>query len=271
MEEAYGDVLASQLGETGFDSFETDGHGLWAYVQTSLFDKASVEETLQAFPFEGVKICWHAEDMPREDWNAAWEQQFEPIAVGDLVYIHDVRHEASPSARYDILIQPRMAFGSGSHATTRMMLRLLLEDGQVSDKAVLDVGCGTGILGIGALKGGCERLTAIDIDNDSVENTIYNIALNGFAQQRVMEGDISVLAADERYDIILANIHLNIHLALMGDYARHLNPGGRLLLSGFYADEAVPVLEAAAANGLALEQQTADDSWCAMSFRKTKV
>lgn len=266
MSEDYCDVLASMLGGIGFDSFEGDDDGLWGYVQTSLYDEGTVKELLSSFPFEGVKVDFRSEEMPREDWNAEWEKSFEPISVGDLVYIHDDRHEKSQTALYDILICPRMAFGSGSHATTRMMLRLLLEHGALYGKRVLDVGCGTGILGIGALKGGCSHLTAIDIDNDSVENTKENLALNEFEGQEVLEGDISVVPSAALYDIVLANIHLNIHLALMGDYVKHLKSGGMLFLSGFYTQEAEALEKAAARYGLKLKEEATEDGWEAMYF-----
>jgi ribosomal protein L11 methyltransferase len=159
-----------------------------------------------------------------------------------------------------------MAFGSGSHTTTRLMLRQFLSS-NLKGKRVLDVGCGTGILGIGAMLAGASHLTAVDIDNNSVENTIDHLRLNGIEGSEVKEGGIEKVGADERFDVILSNIHLNIHLSLMESYTAHLADGGRLHLSGFFAEEQVMLQDSAASHGLVLTAVLEEEGWCCMEFQ----
>ncbi len=278
--ESYGDVLASVLGDVGFDSFDYDGETLKGYIQSSQIDKDLIDNVISNFPIPGVVISYTSAAIASADWNSAWESEFSPIQIGSLLHIHDEREPKSEDVTYDIVIHPRMAFGSGSHSTTRLMLQLLLtqseEDAEsieiqdLAGKRVLDVGCGTGILGIAALKGGCKCLTALDIDIDSVENTKENLALNGLGSQEVIEGDLSQLEANEQYDIILSNIHLNIHLSQMGLYNGHVKAGGRLLLSGFFADESEQIVSAASSFGLRKTRETTEDGWCALEFLKKR-
>jgi len=193
------------------------------------------------------------------------------------VYIHDEKLEAAGDVKYDIRLHPRMAFGSGSHSTTRLMLQLLLtsadddsavESVDLTGQRVLDVGCGTGILGIAALKGGCTHLTALDIDIDSVLNTRENLILNDIEPQEVLESDLSKLDTSSQYDIILSNIHLNIHLSQMQLYQEHLKPGGRLLLSGFFTQEAAQLVSLAEEAGMHLSREISEEGWCAIELKK---
>ena len=286
--EAFADVLADLLGSIGFDSFENDGEMLTGYVQTTLTDTSSVDEIIRTFPVDGIAISYTHEQIPSEDWNAAWESTFEPISIGTLAFIHDSRTPRNPDVTYDIIINPHMAFGSGSHETTRMMLTLLLTNSNATNKeaetgntptdavhskshtprTALDVGCGTGILGIAALMSGCNRLTAIDIDSDSVKNTIENLAANQFYNQEVIEGDISIIPASALYDIILANIHLNIHLEQMESYVSHLTSGGILFLSGFFSNETDNIIKSGQSHGLSFVRKMEENGWAAVMLQK---
>lgn len=284
-DEAYSDVLASELCSVGFDSFEQSANELTGYIQVSNTDLASIDTLLSAYPIPGVRISYTYSDVPSVDWNSCWESSFEPILIDDLAFIHSPSYPTKTDIKYDIVISPQMAFGSGSHSTTRLMLRLLLSpsppsstsnpshetnSAPLSGTTVLDVGSGTGILGIAALLGGCHHLTAIDIDNDSIRNTLDNLALNHLRNYNVREGDISVIPPDQTFDILLANIHLNVHLSQMPSYTAHLKSGGRLLLSGFFESEISDLIKQATKNGLELTETLTEDEWCALSFRKTE-
>ena len=276
-DESFSDVLASELGDAGFDSFDTEGDQLKGYIQTALIDEKTIDAVIRNFPIDGVHITYTSETVSSSDWNSVWESGFQSIRIGDLVYIHDEKLEAAGDVKYDIRLHPRMAFGSGSHSTTRLMLQLLLtsadddsavESVDLTGQHVLDVGCGTGILGIAALKGGCTHLTALDIDIDSVLNTRENLILNNIEPQEVLESDLSKLDTSLQYDIILSNIHLNIHLSQMQLYQEHLKPGGQLLLSGFFTKESTQLVSLAEESGMHLSREISEEGWCAIELKK---
>ena len=282
-DEAYSDVLASELCDVGFDSFETISNELTGYIRSDMADLAAIDSLLSTYPIPGVRIRYDYTPVPSADWNSCWESSFEPISIDDLAYIHSPSFPPKQGFQYDIVISPQMAFGSGSHSTTRLMLRLLLSPSASSSSSapppsphseilsrttVLDIGSGTGILGIAALLGGCEHLTAIDIDTDSVRNTLENLSLNSLHNYDVREGDLSVISSEQTFDIVLSNIHLNVHLSQMASYSSHLNPGGRLLLSGFFTSDSSELLSKASLSGLELTEMLEENEWCAMSFRK---
>lgn len=276
-DEIFSDVLASELGDAGFDSFDAEGDQLKGYIQTALVDEKAIDAVIRNFPIDGVHITYTSETVSSSDWNSVWESGFQSIRIGDLVYIHDEKLEDAGDVKYDIRLHPRMAFGSGSHSTTRLMLQLLLtsadddsavESVDLTGQRALDVGCGTGILGIAALKGGCTHLTALDIDIDSVLNTRENLILNDIEPQEVLESDLSKLDTSSQYDIILSNIHLNIHLSQMQLYQEHLKPGGRLLLSGFFTQESAQLVSLAEEAGMHLSREISEEGWCAIELKK---
>lgn len=265
--EAAADVLTALLADVGCDTFLPSDTGLTAYILQDAYDEAAIRaaiaSTLALFPVtvpegspEGLAITFTAAPAPDENWNATWEAEhhFEPIALPDGQLLH---------------IIPRQAFGSGEHATTRLMLGLLSDLAPLADTTVIDAGCGTGILGIAALKLGAAHVFAYDIDEWSVRNAQDNYALNGCKAEIVL-GDASCLAAAPQADILLANINRNILLADLPAFAAHLKPGGHLLLSGFMEPDIAPLLAAATPLGLTLCDTLADGDWRALHFISEK-
>ncbi len=284
--EAAADVLAALLADAGCDTFEPSDTGLTAYILQDAYDEAAIRaaiaSTLATFPVtvpedspippvtvpedssippvtvpegspEGLSITFTAAPAPDENWNATWEAEhhFEPIALPDGQLLH---------------IIPRQAFGSGEHATTRLMLGLLSDLAPLAGATVIDAGCGTGILGIAALKLGAAHVFAYDIDEWSVRNAQDNYALNG-CEAEIVLGDASCLAAAPQADILLANINRNILLADLPAFASHLKPAGHLLLSGFMEPDIAPLLAAATPLGLTLSDTLADGDWRALHFQ----
>lgn len=245
MNEDGADVLAALLAEAGFEAFETTSEGLTAYVQQAVWNTETVETTLASYPLPH-HITYTRTEAPDENWNQTWEEEgFAPVILDRLVCVHDTKHQDVPVCQYDILINPRMAFGTGTHPTTQMILRLLAEL-DLTGKRVIDAGCGTGVLGILALKRGAKSVFAYDIDEWSVENSRTNFELNGFMDIDVALGDSKVLAKVKDYDLLIANINRNILLADMGQFHQALAQDGELILSGFYTED-IPLLQAEAA------------------------
>jgi len=258
-EEYISDVLASELGEIGFDSFVPAESGLIAYVPSLLFDESKIENLLATFPFEAGIEYEHA-PIESKNWNEEWEKHyFEPIVIGNECVIHSSFHKNIPDAKYDIVIDPKMAFGTGHHETTSLVIGELLKM-DLTDKKVLDMGCGTSVLAILSAMKGAKELLAIDIDTWCVENSIENIALNNITGIEVKLGGAELLKG-LKFDIILANINRNILLADMDKYASCLKKGGELYMSGFYVED-IPLIEAEAnLNGLKLEYYKEKNNW----------
>jgi len=289
--ETAADVLSAELAEIGFESFSQTEDGLLAYVQQSEWDEAKMQEVVQGFCLPGVSIRYTCVEAPDEDWNQVWEEEgFQPVVVGEDVVVHDVKHTDVPPAKYDILITPRLAFGTGSHQTTRLILRTLAHL-DVEGKHVIDAGTGTGILAIMAIKRGAASVFAYDIDEWSVENTKDNLLLNriaspfpskgggngeavrrftppleGKGEAFVVCGDSSVLEGQLQADLLIANINRNILLQDLPRFAKAIKKGGRMILSGFYLSD-VPVLtEAAVQQGFSLLKQESEGEWAMLLF-----
>ena len=260
------DVLVAELAELGFESFETEQQPLHAYIQTSLLNESAVKDALRDFRFDGIKSYKFA-PCEDKDWNAEWESHFfEPIVVGNECVIHSSFAKDIPSCRYDITIDPKMAFGTGHHQTTSLMLEAILAS-ELHARSVLDMGCGTAVLAILASMCGAEKLTAIDIDDWCVDNATENLRVNGISNIEVLLGDARLLAG-RYFDLILANINRNILLADMAQYEQSLNRGGRLIISGFYTEDAPLLIEKAESLGLSFSDQKAKDNWCRLTFIK---
>lgn len=265
------ELLSAAACEAGFEAFEDTDNGIAGYVQRPLYDKEALDAAIVDYMPEGTQVTYNIEEVPDQDWNQGWEDQgFEPIGVSDHLVIYDAKHTdmsmfAGDDGVMRIFIEARNAFGTGTHQTTRMILRRLLGM-DLTGKSVLDCGCGTGILGIVALRLGANRVLGYDIDEWSSENAKHNAALNGVDNLDVLLGDASVLdGVKEEFDVVIANINRNILLNDMTAFRSHLKTGGRLILSGFYETD-VPMLEQAAKNnGLTIIDVVTDEEWaCAM-------
>ena len=265
------ELLSAAACEAGFEAFEDTDNGIAGYVQRQLYDKEALDAAIADYMPEGTQVTYNIEEVPDQDWNQDWEDQgFEPIGVSDHLVIYDAKHTdmsmfAGDDGVMRIFIEARNAFGTGTHQTTRMILRRLLGM-DLTGKSVLDCGCGTGILGIVALRLGANRVLGYDIDEWSSENAKHNAALNGVDNLDVLLGDASVLdGVKEEFDVVIANINRNILLNDMTAFRSHLKTGGRLILSGFYETD-VPMLEQAAqSNGLTIIDVVTDGEWaCAM-------
>lgn len=266
------DVLTALAGEAGFESFEETTDGLTGYVQQSMFSQETLDELLSMMPFEGVTISHQIKEAEDQDWNAQWEEEgFDPIVVDERCVVHDGRHlNAIDLSSFDISVEidAKLAFGTGTHETTRMMISSLL-DQQPSGMRVLDCGCGTGILGIVALKAGAAHCTSYDIDEWSTENTRHNAVINGVDScMEIYLGDVSVLNNIEgTYDMVLANINRNILLSDMAAFRKKMGRGARLILSGFYQTDISLLKEKADGLGLSLCSQKADGEWACLIFK----
>jgi len=256
------EILIAELGSVGFESFVENEDGVTAYIQKAAWT-ADILAPVFVLSSGEFAIEYTQSEVAQTNWNAEWEKNFNPIQVDDLVSIRAPFHE-NPNLKYDIVIEPKMSFGTGHHETTHMMVQhLLLLD--LKDKKVLDMGCGTGILAIFAEMKGAKPLDAIDIDTWCYENSIENVERNDCKNISVYEGDASLLTS-KKYDVIIANINRNILLTDMEVYANCLNENGVLLLSGFYKED-IPTIDAAVAKcGLKLEATIQRNNWVALKY-----
>jgi len=265
-EEYISDVLASELGEIGFDSFVSTEVGLDAYALETAFDEVKLKDLLENFPFE-TSIDYKVTKIESKNWNEEWEKHyFEPIVIGNECVIHSSFHKNVPIAKYDIVIDPKMAFGTGHHETTSLVIGRLLQM-ELQGKTLLDMGCGTAVLAILASMRGARDIVAIDIDTWCTENSIENLQMNHIEGIEVLLGGAELLAG-RHFDIILANINRNILLADMEQYANCLSSGGELYMSGFYVQD-IPLIEAEAnRNGLTLIDYHEKNNWVAVKTVK---
>ena len=267
-EEVATDVLAALLAEVGFESFVPNEEGLEAYVPHNLYDESNITAVVENFPLEGYTITYNSEFIEGEDWNAEWEKNyFQPIVLGEECVIHSTFHTDVPKARYDILIDPKMAFGTGYHQTTCHMLRAILAS-DMNGKSVLDMGCGTALLAILARKHGATDVVAIDIDEFAYENAKENVVLNNTPDIEVRLGGADAIKEDDCFDYVIANINRNILLADMVNYVRCMHPGSQIFISGFYTEDMEVLKEEATRHGLRYIGYAEDNRWAMMRFEK---
>ena len=266
--EVVNDVLSAVLGEVGFESFVEQEGGIAAYIQTALYDEEALKSALDSFPLADTTLTYTYKEAEDKDWNEEWEKNFfQPIVIGNRCVIHSTFHHDVPQAEYDIVINPQMAFGTGHHETTSLIIGELLEAG-LQGKALLDMGCGTSILAILARMRGAAPCTAIDIDEWCVRNSLENIELNHVDSISVFQGDASILPDKGPFDVVIANINRNILLNDMKHYVARMNPGARLFMSGFYTDDIPAIREEAERNGLRFVHHKEKNRWAAVQFEK---
>jgi ribosomal protein L11 methyltransferase len=266
------DVLSALAGEAGFETFEDTPDGVKGYVQQSLFEESLLHQLIGEFPLPSCKITFSVKEAEDKDWNEQWEQEgFEPIVVNDKLVIHDGRHLPSDICpQTSIEIDARLAFGTGTHETTRMMVSQLLNL-QLIGCRVLDCGTGTGILAISALKLGASEAVGYDIDEWSADNARHNAVINMVDSQFTsLLGDASILKDVEgTFNVVLANINRNILLNDMEAFVEKMAPHSTLLLSGFYQQD-IPLLEEKALTlGLIKKAQQHDGDWACLRFEKS--
>ncbi|OAQ40741.1 ribosomal protein L11 methyltransferase [Pedobacter psychrophilus] len=260
------DLLIAALGEIGFDTFEETDFGFKAYIGSDKLDEGQITKVLKPF-HEQFSFSYEINLIPQKNWNEVWESNFEPIQIKDQVYVRANFHQPKPDFKYEIIIDPKMAFGTGHHQTTAMIMEYLLET-DLKDKTVLDMGCGTGILGILSSKLGAKKLVAIDNDDVCYDSTLENSAINNIKNIKALCGSKEAIP-DEIYDVILANINRNILVDQMESYAEVLKTDGEIFFSGFYEEPDLDIIETEAAKfDLKYISHKKTDLWVAAKFIK---
>ena len=271
------DLLADSAAEAGCESFEDTDNGLTAYAQQEIWNQEEMDSQIENFPLLDTKITYTVEDAEDKDWNQCWEDEgFAPIIVDDKIVIYDAKHTTldelsalNTNAETTIAIDAQLAFGTGTHQTTRMIVSTLLHS-DIEGKRVLDCGCGTGILGIAASKLGAQEVVGYDIDDWSVNNTRHNAEINKVENMEVLHGDSTVLNhISGMFDIVMANINRNILLQDMHQFRDVMSGNSTLILSGFYEEDVPLLLEKAKELGLEEYGRKTDDSWCCLALTTT--
>jgi ribosomal protein L11 methyltransferase len=256
------DILIAELGEAGFESFVENQDGLLAYIQKKDWSK-DILDSVDIIEKENFTIDFQIKEIEQQNWNATWEENFEPIQVADQCVVRAPFHE-KPSVAYDIVIEPKMSFGTGHHETTHMMLEHILQH-DFEHKSVLDMGSGTGVLAILASMRGAKNVDAIDIDHWCYLNAIENVARNKCVNIKVQEGDANLLI-DQKYDVIIANINRNILVVDLPAYANCLNEEGMLFLSGFYENDIPIISKRCEELDLKFEKFIEKNKWVAVKY-----
>ncbi|MCQ2272876.1 MAG: 50S ribosomal protein L11 methyltransferase [Bacteroidales bacterium] len=266
--EPWKDIFSSFLADAGCESF-IDGEDeteLLCYISQNQYDKETIIDILENHGLD-VKLSYQISEVEQQDWNAVWESNYTPVLIADKCYIRAPFHPEMDNVEYEILIEPKMSFGTAHHETTSQMIEFLLEE-DLKGKSVLDMGAGTGVLAILAYKRGAAPVTAIDNDEWAYNNNVENISRNGCEDMEVVLGDASVLK-NRHFDIIIANINRNILVNDMPAYAAALNPGGVIFFSGFYESKDLEIIKQRAAEfGIRYHSHKAKNDWCAMRAEK---
>jgi ribosomal protein L11 methyltransferase len=256
------DILIAELGEAGFESFVEETDGVLAYIQKTDW-RENILNSVAILTNENFEISHEIKKIEQENWNATWESNFSPIQVGDSCVVRAPFHD-KPKVLYDIVIEPKMSFGTGHHETTYMMLQHIL-DYDFEEKSVLDMGCGTGVLAILAAMKGAKAIDAVDVDNWCYQNSLENIERNNSDHINVLEGDAKLLRG-RKYDVIISNINRNILLADIATYAKCLNENGVLFLSGFYEKDLDSISEKCLEVALKFEKKLEKNKWVAVKY-----
>jgi len=263
--EPFRDIIISELADLGFDSFEETPVGFKSYIVSNKLDKERTLKVFERFEEDGLKVVdLKFEIIPGTNWNAVWEKNFEPVEIGDKCYVRAPFHAPSDKFAFDVIIEPKMSFGTGHHETTTLIAEWLLEE-SLKYKTVLDMGCGTGLLAIIAARMGAEKVLAIDNDPNAYENAVENVERNNCPQVSVLLGD-SALIGDEVFDLIASNITRNVLLQDMAKYVSVLRPGGKLFMSGFFEYDKQELVLKSEKLGLELIGEKTKNGWLALCF-----
>ena len=264
------DILTALAGDIGFESFVEEDNLLKAYIQQKFYDEEAINGIIADFPLPDITIAYTAQEQEDKDWNEEWEKNFfQPIIIGDKCVIHSSFHKDYPKAQYDILIDPKMAFGTGHHETTSLMIESLLEN-NLKDKSVLDMGCGTAILSILSSLLGAANVVGIDIDEWAYNNAIENIEINKISNINLKLGGAEILNEKMKFNVVLANINKNILLNDIKKYVKTLNEEGELYLSGFYESDLDDICNECANYNLSYVSHKQKKNWVAAKFKYKK-
>ena len=263
------DILASELGEIGFESFTENNNGLQAYIQDNLFSTEKLDSKINEFPLENVKINYTCSEVESKDWNEEWEKNyFKPIRINNNCIIRASFHENEPGFTYNIIIDPKMAFGTGNHATTFLIIQEILKQ-DLQGKEVLDMGCGTAVLAILAKMRGASRVVGIDIDEWAYKNALDNIKLNHTEEIEIALGGAEQIQKFGQFDVVFANINRNILLNDIHYYAQSMKLGATLFMSGFYTEDIPAIKEECEKNHLTFEFYNQKDNWSVVKVKKS--
>jgi len=264
--EIYSELVTYYLSEVGFEMFEDTADGIMAYCKMDLYNEATVDEVFADIRLQGCEIAHTKKIFPWENWNAIWESNFQPEVIADKILVRAEFHESNNKYPYELIVQPKMAFGTGHHPTTYQMMELSLGY-DFKGKTVLDMGCGTGILAILAMKLGAKDAVGVDYDPIAVENSIENSGRNGFPNLSFIVGEGDAVKGN-MYDIVLANINRNIILNDLKWYASYCKINGLLFLSGFYVSDLEAIKAEAKKFGFVIDKVSDKNEWCCVTFKK---
>jgi ribosomal protein L11 methyltransferase len=262
----YSEILMAEIANAGFETFLETGNGFEAYVELERFDKGLLESVFDRYK-ELTSITFNTEQIQKQNWNEQWEKSYHPIIVEEKFLIRASFHEPDPRYPLEVIITPKMSFGTGHHQTTYLMVKNQLEIDH-KGKRVMDAGCGTAILSVVACKLGAAEVEAFDIDEWSITNGNENLQVNGCANIHIQRGKISEIILRGSFDIILANINKNILIAEIGRYEKFLKKGGLLLLSGFYVEDVDDLVSEGKKNNLSEMKRTDRENWAALLLQK---
>lgn len=262
------EIIMALLSEINYDSFKWTPTGLLGYISEENFSDETLEKTIAPLKELFQELSYTSQQIEQKNWNAAWESNFPPIFIKDECCIRAPFHNIENKFKYEIIIEPKMSFGTGHHATTALIIELMLNL-ELTNKKVLDMGSGTGILGIFASLRGAEQILAVDIDQWAYENAKENADRNQIKNMEVKLGNAEILA-NKQFDVILANINRNILLNDMEIYANSMQPGCQLIMSGFYANDLAAISDKAEALGLTYDLHLENNNWVAVKYTRKK-